>query len=69
MYEVAVEAYPDIPVKRSRGARSFEEWRDRHMLGSGDLPEATFIALAGDEVVGYAKFRRPRLGRRWRATT
>ena len=26
------------------------------MRGSGDLPEATFVALAGDEVVGYAKF-------------
>ena len=26
------------------------------MQGSGDRPEATFIALAGDEVVGYAKF-------------
>ena len=26
------------------------------MQGSGDRPEATFVALAGDEVVGYAKF-------------
>ena len=26
------------------------------MRGSGDLPEATFVAIAGDEVVGYAKF-------------
>ena len=26
------------------------------MNGSGDLPEAIFVALAGDEVVGYAKF-------------
>ena len=56
MYEVAVEAYPDIPGNEDEAHESFEEWRDRHMLGSGDLPEATFIALAGDEVVGYAKF-------------
>jgi hypothetical protein len=26
------------------------------MQGSGDLPEATFVAVAGDEVVGLAKF-------------
>ena len=26
------------------------------MQGTGDKPEATFLALAGDEVVGYAKF-------------
>jgi len=56
MYEVAVEAYPDIPGNEDEVEESFDEWRDRHMLGSGDLPEATFIAVAGDEVVGYAKF-------------
>ena len=50
MYEVAVEAYPNIPGNEVEAHESFEEWRDRHMLGSGDLPEATFIALAGDEV-------------------
>ena len=26
------------------------------MPGPGDRPEATFVAVAGDEVVGYAKF-------------
>ena len=26
------------------------------MQGSGDRPEACFVAVAGDEVVGYAKF-------------
>lgn len=26
------------------------------MQGPGDRPEATFVALAGDEVIGYAKF-------------
>ena len=56
MYGVAVEANQDIPGNEDEAHESFEEWRDRHMLGSGDLPEATFIAVAGDEVVGYAKF-------------
>ena len=56
MYEVAVEASADIPGNEDEAHESFDEWRKRHMLGSGDLPEATFIAVAGDEVVGYAKF-------------
>jgi mycothiol synthase len=56
MYEVAAEANADIPGNEDEADESFDEWRARHMLGSGDLPEATFIALAGDEVVGYAKF-------------
>jgi mycothiol synthase len=56
MYAVAVEANQDIPGNEDEAHESFEEWRVRHMLGSGDLPEATFIAVTGDEVVGYAKF-------------
>ena len=35
---------------------AFEHWLSMDMQGSGDRPEATFVALAGDEVVGYAKF-------------
>ena len=34
---------------------SFGDWRSNDMEGSGDRPEATFVALAGDRVVGYAK--------------
>jgi RimJ/RimL family protein N-acetyltransferase len=34
----------------------FEDWLAHDMQGSGDRPEATFVALAGEEVVGYAKF-------------
>ena len=34
----------------------FEDWLAHQMQGSGDLPEATFLALAGSEVVGYSKF-------------
>jgi GNAT superfamily N-acetyltransferase len=34
----------------------FDDWLAHDMRGSGDLPEATFVALAGEEVVGYAKF-------------
>ncbi len=56
MYEVALEAYPDIPGGEDEEIEPFAEWLTNHMQGSGDLPEATFVALADDEVVGYAKF-------------
>jgi GNAT superfamily N-acetyltransferase len=55
IYEVACEAYPDVPGEGEQMA-AFEDWLSVDMQGSGDRPEATFIALHGDEVVGYAKF-------------
>src|SRR5439155_19160831 len=54
MYEVACEAYPDIPGGEEEHMESFEDWLAHDLRGSGDLPEATFVAVAGDEVVGYA---------------
>jgi mycothiol synthase len=56
IYDVAVEAYPDMPGGESDEMEPFEAWLAHDMAGSGDLPEATFVALAGSEVVGYAKF-------------
>jgi GNAT superfamily N-acetyltransferase len=55
MYEVACEAYPDIPGEESSAMAPFEKWRDNDIDGASDRPEATFVALAGAEVVGYAK--------------
>ena len=54
IYEVAREAHADIPGEET-GIGTFEEWLERDMQGAGDHPEATFVAFAGDEVVGYAK--------------
>ncbi len=56
IYEVAAEAYADVPGSEEDEMEPFEDWLAHDMSGSGDLPEATFVALAGDEVVGYAKF-------------
>jgi GNAT superfamily N-acetyltransferase len=56
IYEVAREAYVDMPGSEDEEVESFEDWLAHDMQGSGDRPEATFVALAGDEVVGYAKF-------------
>ncbi len=56
MYEVACEAFPDVPGESDAEMAAFEDWVSGDMQGSGDRPEATFVALAGEEVVGYAKF-------------
>lgn len=56
IYEVTLEAYPDVPGWEDANVEPFEDWLAHDMRGPGDLPEATFLAVAGDEVVGYAKF-------------
>jgi GNAT superfamily N-acetyltransferase len=55
MYAVAREAYPDVPGEEDAEVASFDEWLAMDMQGAGDRPEATFVALAGGEVVAYAK--------------
>ena len=56
IYDVACEAEPDVPGDREMSMEPFEDWLAHNMQGSGDRPDATFLALAEDEVVGYAKF-------------
>ena len=56
MYQVALEAEPDIPGSQDDEVEPFADWLAHDMQGAGDRPEATFVAIAGDEVVGYAKF-------------
>jgi GNAT superfamily N-acetyltransferase len=55
VYTVACEAYPDVPGEEDEVMPSFEQWLSMDMQGAGDRPEATFVALAGEEVAGYAK--------------
>ena len=55
MYAVAREAYSDVPGEEETEIAPFEEWLAMDMQGAGDRPEATFVALAGEEVVAYAK--------------
>jgi GNAT superfamily N-acetyltransferase len=59
MYEVFVEADPDIPGADGVEVPAYEEWLADDMEGESDRPEAVFVALAGDEVVGYAKLSIP----------
>jgi mycothiol synthase len=56
IYEVACEAFPDVPGDRDHLMEPFEDWLEHDMKGAGDRADATFLALAGDEVVGYSKF-------------
>jgi RimJ/RimL family protein N-acetyltransferase len=55
IYEVYIEAEPDVPGEEDVEIAPFEQWLANDMLGASDRPEGTFIALAGPEVVGYAK--------------
>jgi len=55
LFEVYVEAIPDVPGEEDSEVGTFDEWLRRDMRSAGDRADATFVALAGDEVVGYAK--------------
>jgi len=55
LYEVYVEAIPDVPGEEDSDVETFDEWLRRDMRSAGDRADATFVAVAGDEVVGYAK--------------
>jgi GNAT superfamily N-acetyltransferase len=55
MYAVAVQAEEDIPG--STGEWPFENWRAHEIDRPVNRPELCFIALAGDEVVGYASLQ------------
>lgn len=57
MFAVMREAMPDIPGNDDWVEPRFDHWHEHHLRGPGDRPEATFVALAGDRVVGYAKYR------------
>jgi GNAT superfamily N-acetyltransferase len=55
LWEVAREAGPDIPGEEETDAGPFEDWLERDMRGSGDRPEAVFVALEDGQVLGFAK--------------
>lgn len=59
VYEVACEAYPDIPGHEEEEMESFDDWLAHDLSGPNDDPEGIFVALAGAEVVGYSKFHLP----------
>jgi GNAT superfamily N-acetyltransferase len=54
IYAVACEALPDVPGEEDWEGLSFEDWLPQ-IEGSNQHRETTFVALASDEVVGYAR--------------
>ena len=56
LYAVYCEGVPDVPGEEDTEVEPFDVWLKDQMQGPGDRPEATFVAFAGDEVVGYSKF-------------
>ena len=48
IYEVVLEAMPDIPGEEDEQVEPFEDWLAHDMQGPGDRPEATFVAVTGD---------------------
>jgi GNAT superfamily N-acetyltransferase len=54
MYAVAVEAEADIPSDQPAEVAAFPDWRAVNLDRPGRRPELTFLALAGDEVAGFA---------------
>jgi hypothetical protein len=47
----------------------FDDWLVHEMMGPGERPEATFLALEGDDVIGYASWRSRWPNQRRRITT
>ncbi|MCY1078522.1 GNAT family N-acetyltransferase [Archangium lansingense] len=62
MYQVALEAIPDMPVDEADEVGTFEEWRASDIDRPIHTPDLTFVALHGAEVVGYAVLQRARRG-------
>ncbi len=62
MYGVYCEASPDIPGEEEAEVPGFSDWLANDMHGVSDRPEATFVALAGAEVVAFAKLAIPPVG-------
>ena len=55
LHRVYLECERDIPGEEDAPLLPLEQWLREDMGGPGDRPEATFVALEGDEVVGFAK--------------
>ncbi len=55
LYDVYLEAAPDVPGEADAEIAPFEEWLVNDMQGASDRADATFVALHAGNVVGYAK--------------
>jgi GNAT superfamily N-acetyltransferase len=58
VFSLDSEVAPDVPGHEAHAPRTYEHWHRQNVEGPGALLEACFVALEGDEVVGYAALRR-----------
>lgn len=59
VYDLDADVAPDVPShEEGHEPTSFERWYDQYLEGPGAVPEALMVALADDQVVGYAGLRR-----------
>jgi GNAT superfamily N-acetyltransferase len=56
-YEAERECLPDVPVPTPMEATTFDVWLEQTLGGPGALPDGSMVALAGDEVIGFAGLR------------
>jgi mycothiol synthase len=54
MYQVAIEAMRDIPGLDGEHSPTYEQWRATEVERPSRRKDLSFVALAGDEVIGYA---------------
>lgn len=54
MYRVGIEGLADIPAVDRYDAGDFERWRDAELGRPGLVRDCSVVALAGEEVVGFA---------------
>jgi mycothiol synthase len=58
VFAVDNEVSVDVPAHRPHEPMTYEHWARENLEGPGAFPEACFIALEGQEVVGYTALRR-----------
>lgn len=58
VFAVDNEVSVDVPAHIPHEPVPYETWARENIEGPGAFPEACFIALAGEEVVGYTALRR-----------
>jgi mycothiol synthase len=54
MYEVAKATYPEVGGYQAKQAESFHEWQLYHLGSPGTALDMTPLAVANDEVIGFA---------------
>lgn len=59
LYEIELEAVPDIPGEENWQPVPFEQWVAANTGRPGFRPELLFVAVAGDEAAGFALLSNP----------